>query len=66
MACGTLVGTVADVEDDVISVRVYPGYVHLIYEGRKIAIYQASGARALAAVLSAAADRCGDDLENRG
>ena len=62
MAAGILVGTVADIEEDPIFVRIFPsGYVHLLYEGRKIAIYRASGARALAAVLNAAADRGGDE-----
>ena len=61
MSAGVLVGTVADLEEDPIFVRVTGGYVRIATTSGDIAIYQASSARALAAVLNAAADRCGDD-----
>lgn len=61
MAAGILVGSVADVEEDAIFVRASHGYVRISTTSGDIAIYQASSARALAAVLNAAADRCGDE-----
>ena len=57
---GIVVGGVSGEDQSFFDVYIRGRSVVVIYDGEEMALLHPSGARALAAVLSAAADRCGD------
>lgn len=61
MTGGILVGGVSAEDQSFVDAYIRGRSVVIIYDGEEIAPFHPSSARALAAVLNAAADRCGDE-----
>lgn len=58
---GIVVGGVSGEDQSFVDVYIRGRSVVVIYDGEELATFHPSSARALAAVLNAAADRCGDE-----